>query len=123
MGLKKSKEFKWLAKHCACIFFGAFIPIFCYMNWDVGWFVLVPVYFAGFVAVIHGMIDVTIWNLYGWVTWQANKDYMPIAGYQTSKEDFFKTFRYWEDSKFYAFIGFDQMLHYLTLIVAVFLLT
>jgi hypothetical protein len=65
----------------------------CFLYWG-------PV-FAGLNALIHMIIDKNIWNAYKWFRRKEDKE----------------TFKYWEDHLFYSTIGFDQLLHVLTLVV------
>jgi len=55
--------------------------------------------FAVFNALAHFVIDAYIWNAYTFLRRKSGPD-----------------FKYWEDSLFYNFIGFDQLLHGLTII-------
>ena len=52
-------------------------------------------------ALVHMVIDKTIWNVYKWLRGKEDKE----------------TFKFWEDDLFYTTIGFDQLLHVVTLIV------
>lgn len=64
---------------------------FLYWGWE----------FALANALIHMVIDRNIWNGYKFLRRKEDKD----------------TFKYWEDGLFYWTIGFDQLLHVVTLVV------
>jgi hypothetical protein len=61
--------------------------------------------YTGINIVIHGLIDWNIWNVYKY--WVGRR-------LGTKRLD---GFRYWEDHLFYVTIGFDQLLHALTLVL------
>ncbi len=86
MAVNKSTHWSFLGAHCLIIFL-FFWPFF-------GW------KFALCNAIIHAIIDKNIWSGYKFI--RRNED--------------IKTFQYWNDSLFYSFIGFDQLLHITTLI-------
>lgn len=91
MGKKKSQEPVWLFSHLAiqCMVFMLF----------VGW------KFAIANAAIHGVIDWYIWRFYKLsVAWR-----FPDATVNN--------FKFWEDHLFFTTIGFDQLLHGLTLVL------
>jgi hypothetical protein len=102
---KKSLELRWLAKHMAVL----------YTVFQLGTFLmlaargaLLPHYLAtiGFStanAVVHGVIDWYIWHVYR---------VSVILRYPGVS---FRDFTWWEDHGFYFTIGFDQLLHALTL--------
>jgi len=95
MGKKKSSEWRWLAAHLAIQF-----TVFLLVGWK----------FALANALIHGIIDKNIWNLYKLsVLWRCPE----FAKISTEDQ---AAFPFWEDHLFYATIGFDQLLHALTLI-------
>lgn len=97
MAQKKSSHLGWLTLHLLIQFF-AF------------WAVTRSWQFALVNALIHGAIDWNIWRLYKTsVYFRANR--MDPRRVPTAD------FKYWEDSMFYWFIGLDQMLHGITLIV------
>ena len=50
------------------------------------------------------IIDASIWNIYKWSVYLRDKT--------ATKENW----KYWEDSWFYTTIGFDQLLHGITII-------
>jgi len=52
-------------------------------------------------ALAHAVIDWNVWRGYKWI--RRRED--PV------------TFKYWEDHLFYTTIGFDQMLHLLTIVL------
>lgn len=97
MGKKKSNEPKWLFKHIGIIF-GVFL---------IG---TLDFEFSLYNALIHLVIDAIIWNAYklGLVYRDKKEKILPIM-----KE----TYAYWEDHWFYTTIGFDQLLHALTIVL------
>jgi hypothetical protein len=109
MGKKKSSEFPWLLKHLSIqfiFFFAALIP-----------FASIPILtillFALMNAAIHGVIDWNIWRLYKLgAFWRIKKD--PQHPLLTDSVP--EKWKYWEDHWFYTTIGFDQLLHGLTLV-------
>lgn len=82
-------------------------------------------------ALVHGLIDKNIWNAYKLYAGYKIKQQMKEEGFgikpqpfYQSKEKFDKVFqinaqyyKYWEDHWFFVTIGFDQMLHMITLAV------
>lgn len=117
MGTKKSSEVYWLAKHLA-------------IQWTVFAVCLLPwlhekaIYFATLNALIHGLIDWNVWKLYKFSA------YVRIMKIVTKKHGTWTqppeedvnikaeivAWKYWEDHVFYSTIGFDQMLHAITII-------
>ena len=115
MGKKKSSELRWLLAHLSIQF-----TVFLLVGWK----------FALVNALIHGLIDWNIWKLYKlFVHLRLDKrtsiEYAVRFVY-TQKHNkrwrkamynrHVKNFQYWEDHWFYATIGFDQLLHGLTLV-------
>lgn len=99
MGKNKSSSWKYLGMHISIIF-AAFLPF--------------GIKFAVLNALIHAIIDKNIWNLY---KLSAGYRISKISGKNTSKfAELVQTWPYWEDHWFYATIGFDQLLHALTII-------
>jgi hypothetical protein len=101
MGKKKSEEPRWLAGHLA-IQFTVFAPF-------------TSIWFALANCTIHGVIDWFIWRGYKYsvisrlgIT-HMNMNAPNIAELKNS-------WKYWEDHLFYTTIGFDQLLHALTLV-------
>ena len=93
MARNKSSNLYYLIEHCkilAIVFF-AFLYPFMLLNTFI--FILTN-------TLIHGIIDWHIWRIYKWIRRKEN----------------INTFKYWEDSLFYSFIGLDQLLHGLTII-------
>ncbi len=84
---KKSSDYLALFLHCIIVFV-VFWPFF-------------GIKFAALNAFIHAVIDRNVWNIYKYIRRNENE----------------KTFQFWNDSLFYSFIGFDQFLHVLTLIL------
>ena len=97
----KSEKLALLMQHASVIFIftAASVSLLSivlwtnFYNWSIWLFALVY-------SVIHAVQDWFIWRLYKRIIKkEAKKLVMP------------ETFAYWEDSKFYAFIGLDQILH------------
>lgn len=90
MGQLKSSKPLWLLAHISIIFI-CFIPF--------------GFKFAMSNALIHAIIDALLWNVYKVLV------YLKHPG--ITKDNF----KYWLDPWFYHTIGFDQLLHYLTLYI------
>lgn len=106
MAVKKSSELKWLFKHLVWIWVGAFLPVIIVLGFFVGssiYTLLTAIGVATSIASIHGIIDWNVWRGYKYLRRHEN----------------IETFQYWNDGLFYHTIGLDQMLHILTLVVAV----
>lgn len=110
MGKNKSSNYRILLTHISIIF----VVI------TLGLWILVPIKIAAKVGlvncVIHGLIDKNIWNIYKVVT---GFRLIGVGGNLTHQEKvtIFNQFKYWEDKLFYDTIGFDQLLHSLTLLL------
>lgn len=101
MGKNKSSNYYYLFGHLL-IQFLVFLPF-------VGW------QFSLLNALIHGLIDKNIWNLYKIIAGLRLKKIVARNPKTTMQEEI-ANFKFWEDHWFYATIGFDQMLHMITLI-------
>ena len=118
MGKKKSSEPIWLFKHLT-IQLSAFAIVLAPI---VG-----PSRAVGFAlanAVIHGVIDWNIWRGYKALvhwrlydekgqTWKPESQGKPLHSLMSDTG----VWQYWEDHLFYATIGFDQLLHGVTLVL------
>jgi len=110
MGQKKSSEPKWLLAHLA-IQFAIFAPF------TSAWFALAN-------CAVHGVIDWYIWRGYKLTAYyRIRKDVIAKYGSWTQppEEDVnikagIASWQYWTDKIFYDTIGFDQLLHGLTLV-------
>jgi hypothetical protein len=108
MGKKKSSHLSWLAGHLAIQW-----TIFAlFTNWQ----------FATANALIHGVIDWNIWRGYKWFVgqrlydgfgnkWKSLMQGKPHHSLMSDGGEW----QFWEDHWFYATIGFDQLLHAITL--------
>lgn len=87
MAVGKSSDRSWLILHAVIIYWAFFFGTGFNLN------------FALMNACVHAFIDMFIWKGYKW-------------------KRRFKTpdFKYWQDHLFYTFIGFDQLLHGLTIV-------
>ena len=107
MGQKKSTEFKWLAKHLGIQFIIFFIGLIFFD----------PIYafiFATINSFFHGIIDWNIWKFYKLsVYYRIKKD--PEHNLLPENKSELEKWQYWKDHLFYTTIGFDQMLHMITL--------
>lgn len=102
MGKNKSSNWFYLAQHLIIIFF-AFLPF--------------GLKFSTVNAIVHGLIDKNIWNVYKFFVMKRlrkNKAHPLLEQKGVSS-----SWKYWEDSWFYSTIGFDQLLHTLTLVVLI----
>lgn len=99
MGTKKSEELRWLIAHVgtygSVLFIGA-VPIISHV-------VFLPVTFFLIVIGVHAVQDWFIWRVYK---------------LSVVKRGFGSSFEYWKDKWFYTTIGFDQLLHVITIILA-----
>ena len=110
MGKNKSSSLKWLSAHIFIIFM-----VFLIGTGDIK--------FSGANALIHFVIDATLWNLYKVAVWYRYTGHL----YPKSKKDKLRGLvekisqkhKYWEDHLFYTTIGLDQLLHGLTIILLV----
>jgi hypothetical protein len=103
MGRKKSEHKGYLVLHILIQFLVMLIGTSYFLDRTTA------LWLATSNAAIHGVVDTFIWRLYkNTVKWRRPKHLM-VDG----------TFRYWEDHWFYCFIGFDQLLHTVTLVMLV----
>jgi hypothetical protein len=101
MGQKKSSEFKWLAGHLA-IQFAIFAPF-------------TSISFAAMNCVFHGVIDWFIWRGYKALVYKRiHTDDQGFKSHSLLSNE--GEWRFWLDKVFYDTIGFDQLLHGLTLV-------
>ena len=124
MGQKKSSEFKWLFRHLTIqwLFFAFGLVYF------VG--PVLALAFATLNAVVHGIIDWYIWKGYKLTAHiRINKEVDKLAAaliaggvpmdaetHKAAYDAGVQDWKYWEDHVFYSTIGFDQLLHILTII-------
>ena len=106
MGKKKSSEPRYLFAHL-------FIQFMLF--WPVAGFK-----FALMNAAIHGVIDWNIWRGYKYYAYKriaAEAAKFNLSGDDRAKwiAESGKNWQYWEDHWFYSTIGFDQLLHALTI--------
>jgi hypothetical protein len=110
MGTRKSSEFKVLLMHLGIQFSVMTIGlIFAYNPFTVFYFALLN-------TLIHGVIDWNIWKLYK-VSAHLRIKKQCLPGDRVYYDKLVREWKYWEDSVFYDTIGFDQLLHGLTLIL------
>lgn len=102
MGKRKGIELKYLLAHIGIILV-CFLVGACWL----------PAWFSVLNALIHGLIDSTIWRAYKLgVAWRVKKD----MSHKLLTKNPTNPWRYWEDQKFYLTIGTDQWLHVLTIL-------
>jgi hypothetical protein len=126
MGKKKSQESMWLLQHLIIQFFVVYMGSLFIMDAHIAFRL------ALLNAIVHGIIDWNIWRGYKYsvkyrllktkredvtyasptewdmATMGTEEQYLTIAG---------RNWKYWEDHMFYTTIGFDQMLHGITLVL------
>jgi len=121
MGQKKSNEWRWLARHLLIQFsfflFG--LGIFSlFAEISVQAVLLIPI----LNTIVHGVIDWNIWRLYKLYVWRklVKKYEVKYPDRKLAAPNYAKaeamSYPYWEDHLFYSTIGFDQLLHILTII-------
>lgn len=99
MGEGKSTDWTLWGQHVAII-------LVCFLPF--GW------KFAAINAIIHGLIDRNIWNLYKWSV------KLRIAKHDVKQESLFDqngNWQYYKDHLFYSTIGLDQFLHTSTIVL------
>jgi hypothetical protein len=116
MGKKKSSEFIWLAKHIGI----QFSIIALGMSFMLGF--KMALIFSLLNALIHGLIDWNIWGLYKLSAYkrimqEAKQFKISEQERQAWVAESGRNWQYWEDHWFYATIGFDQLLHSLTIVL------
>ena len=93
----KSSSWKHLGKHIGIIFV-------CFLPFGLK--------ISAANAIVHGVIDKFIWNLYKYnVMKRISKDKKHLLIDQLEAK---ANWKYWEDHWFYATIGLDQLLHTLS---------
>ena len=129
MGQKKSSEWRWLAKHLLIQYsfflfglglFSLFAPI------SASAIILIPI----LNTIVHGIIDWNIWKAYKLsahirIKKSAHNETIANPDWNIPFENRFKEaydkgvkgWQYWNDHWFYTTIGFDQLLHSLTIII------
>ncbi len=103
MGKKKSSEWAWLGKHLL-------IQFMCFLPFGIK--------FALLNTIVHGIIDKNIWNLYKYsamVRLKKNPNHPLLSPDMTLP--IVQRWQYQEDHWFYTTIGFDQLLHTLTIVI------
>lgn len=108
MGKNKSSQPIWLLKHLS-IQFGFFFGV---LLLAAG--LKVALLFALANTIIHGFIDWNIWRLYKLYAYkeiEKNPKHPLLTG------NILEPWQYWNDHWFYTTIGFDQLLHGLTIVL------
>lgn len=115
MGKKKSQEFHWLLQHLIIQFFIMYMGCLFVMEPHIAFRLSL------LNAVIHGVVDWNIWRGYKYFVFRRLKKETEQFG-STEQEkaawivESGKNWQYWEDHWFYTTIGFDQLLHGVTLL-------
>lgn len=124
MGKNKSSNYTYLFKHISIIFAVIFVALIPFLGLKLAFI------FSLSNALIHAVIDKFIWNFYkAFVVWKMKRDSFrwtwmngnlniphEVRAAEKLKE-LESEFKFYEDHWFYATIGFDQLLHALTLII------
>ena len=97
MATKKSSEIKWLFKHCSLVFCGFFIYLLFNFN------IYLSLLGASVYVIIHAFQDWNIWRLYGKIYKDCINDY-------------------WKQKSFYDFIALDQLLHFIEMLIIIYIL-
>lgn len=113
MGKNKSSNYTYLFKHISIIFAVIFIGLIPFLGLKLAFV------FAFYNALVHMIIDKFIWNIYKLMVYKSFlRDFIKTG--QSNKDEYIAIrtdkFKFYEDHWFYATIGFDQLLHALTLI-------
>lgn len=107
MGRKKSTNSYWLSRHIMIIYLVFLIGT---LDWK----------FALTNALIHAVIDASIWKLYAFSAWKRRKTVGSNVFPSTKRDDknvMKREWRYWEDHWFYTTVGIDQFLHGATILL------
>ena len=97
MAINKSKDLYVLGLHASINYLVFVIATVSFLGFDKA------IVFAGLNAFIHGLID--------WYIWRGFKAFK-------GKTVNIATYQYWEKYEFWTVVGFDQLLHGLTIIFA-----
>lgn len=117
MGKNKSSNYTYLFKHISIIFAVIFVALIPFLGLKLAFI------FSLSNALIHAVIDKFIWNFYkAFVFRKLVKKYeLKFPDRKEAAPNYAKaegmSYPYYEDHWFYATIGFDQLLHALTLII------
>lgn len=130
MGKNKSQIFSVLLQHIGIQFAVMAVGLMLLLD------PLTAIAVSALNAVVHGVIDWNIWRGYkAFAFLRLRKEAAVLAtgepNWNIPYEERFskhfaslsKNFQYWEDHWFYATIGFDQLLHAVTIILALKVLT
>ncbi len=110
MGQKKSSELSWLGKHLEIQFVVSMAVLT--ITFLLGYSSMTLLIYPVLNTLVHGIIDWNIWKAYKWsVYYRLSKQ---DSGYSIELRG--REWKYWEDHLFYTTIGFDQLLHGLTII-------
>lgn len=119
MGQKKSKEIKYLLKHGGILFVGYMWAAYAICNrWND------MLIMSGIIVIIHCIQDWYIWRAYKWSVrrrlrneWSHHLHKFPTIEPEAWFDRKVEKYKYWEDHIFYATIGLDQTLHFITIVL------
>jgi len=115
MGEKKSSSFGWLTAHVVITMLVFFFGLYAIMPMHLALIIAI------FNGILHGIVDGLTWNGYKLFTFSRkyaqwyDKDLGVKANMKVTKERL-DAFEYWKDHWFYVTIGFDQLLHVLSIL-------
>ena len=114
MGKKKSEDINYLLKHGGILFMGYMWAAYAICDNMADMFAL-----SAIIVIIHCIQDWYIWRGYKWLIKRqiAREKFNGDVNCTWLKEEM-GWFEYWEDPKFYATIGLDQTLHFITIVLA-----
>ena len=102
MGREKSEKFTVLLQHIGIHFLVFFLGTIGILGPGTAFL------FSLLNATIHGIIDWYVWRFYKYSVLKRHPKIAP--------DELKRTFKFWEDPLFIQIIGFDQLLHSLTLV-------
>jgi hypothetical protein len=113
MGKKKSEDINFLLKHGGILFMGYMWAAYAICDNIADMFAMSAV-----IVLIHCIQDWYIWRGYKWLAKrQIARENFDGDMNNTWMDEELKIFKYWEDHKFYATIGLDQTLHFITIVL------
>lgn len=104
MGKNKSSDPYYLSLHIFINFIVFAVGLSWYTN------PLFGILFAMANSFLHFLIDISLWNIYSLTVWFRRKDKT------MTKQQLKDNYEYWNDHLFYMTIGFDQFLHFASII-------
>lgn len=120
MGKEKSEKFIVLLQHISIHFVVFVVLVSLFYDVEKGLII------ATLNAIIHGMVDWFIWRGYKMTVWKRRYLFLPESlnkPADNTKEEtqqllwLKENFRYWDDHTFSLFLGVDQFIHYVSLVL------